>query len=297
MLINNDNLTAAQIGFRTMFNMAFELARPQHELIAMEVPSTRAKEQYKWVGTLPKMREWLSEATFERLEAFGFEIVNKDWQTGLEVDRNDLEDDALGLLPQTIQMMGTEARRHPGELVFQLVNNGFTGTAYDGQTFFSATHKDGDGPTQSNRASGGGSALSQTSFRSARTAMRRFVDQKNRPLSIEPTHLLIPPELEGAAKDILQAERLASGASNTEYKAVEMVVSPYFTSATAWFLFDLSKPIKPFVYQTRRAPVWAAQDNPTDERAISQKIYRYSVDARYNVGYGLWQLAYGSVGA
>jgi len=35
-------------------------------------------------------------------------------------------------------------------------------------------------------------------------------------------------------------------------------------------------------------------DRPDDENVFMRKKYRYGVDDRKNVGYGLWQLAYGS---
>jgi phage major head subunit gpT-like protein len=293
MIVNSETLKASQIGFRTEFNKAFDLATPGHELFTMIVPSNKATEQYKWLGSLPLMKEWLDDATFEKLSAFGWEIKNRDWQAGIEVDRNDIEDDSLGLLVPSIQMMGEEAKRHPGQLVFDLLNAGFTGLCYDGQFFFDTDHKDGNGPTQANKIT---TALSVASWRTARKTMRKIVDMKGRPMNIAPTHLMVPPDLEGTAKDILQAERLASGASNTEYKAAELVVNPYLTSATAWFAFDLSKRIRPFVHQTRRAPEFVAQDNPDDERVVNQRKFRYSTFARYNAGYGLWQFAFGSDG-
>lgn len=297
MILNGQTLQATQIGFRTEFNKAFELAQPDHEMFTMQIPSTKAKEQYKWLGDLPVMHEWVAEAQFDQLRAFGFEIENKDWQTGLEIDRNDIMDDSLGLILPQIGQMGEEARRHPGELVWNLMNNGFTGLAYDGQYFFDTDHVDAGEAAQSNKMSGGGSTLTVANIRLARTAMRRYKDTKGRPLNIAPTHLCIPPELEGAAKDAIDADKLANGATNTEYKALKIHVSPYLTSATAWFLCDLSKRVKGFVQQNRMPAQFIAQDKPDDDLAFRLKKFRYQANARYNVGYGMWKCCFGSVGA
>jgi phage major head subunit gpT-like protein len=35
-------------------------------------------------------------------------------------------------------------------------------------------------------------------------------------------------------------------------------------------------------------------DQATDEAVFNRKEYRYGVDGRLNVGFGLWQMAYGS---
>jgi len=61
-----------------------------------------------------------------------------------------------------------------------------------------------------------------------------------------------------------------------------------------WFLLDLSRYIKPVILQIRRPPRFVAQDDPKDERAFMRNKYVYGVDDRKNVGFALWQLAYGS---
>ena len=65
-------------------------------------------------------------------------------------------------------------------------------------------------------------------------------------------------------------------------------------SGNAWFLLDVSKPIKPIILQKRRDYALTAKDNPEDENVFMRNEFVYGVDARINVGFGLWQLAYGS---
>jgi phage major head subunit gpT-like protein len=57
---------------------------------------------------------------------------------------------------------------------------------------------------------------------------------------------------------------------------------------------DLRRPIKPIILQIRKQPQFVAMDKPDDEQAFMRKKFRYGVDDRKNVGFGLWQLAYGS---
>ena len=61
-----------------------------------------------------------------------------------------------------------------------------------------------------------------------------------------------------------------------------------------WFLLDLSRFIKPMILQTRRTPRFVALDNPTDQNVFMRDKFVYGVDDRKNVGFALWQLAYGS---
>lgn len=65
-------------------------------------------------------------------------------------------------------------------------------------------------------------------------------------------------------------------------------------AGTPWFLLDLSRAIKPLIFQRRRDYNMVRMDDMNDERVFSLDRYRYGVDGRCNVGYGLWQLAFGS---
>lgn len=62
----------------------------------------------------------------------------------------------------------------------------------------------------------------------------------------------------------------------------------------AWFLLDTSRPIKPLVFQERVKPAFQKLDDDGDANVFSRDEYVYGVRARHNVGFGLWQLAYGS---
>lgn len=65
-------------------------------------------------------------------------------------------------------------------------------------------------------------------------------------------------------------------------------------SGEPWFLCDLSRTIKPIVYQNRRAFEFTRMDAATDEVVFNREEYRYGLAGRSNVGFGFWQIAYGS---
>lgn len=65
-------------------------------------------------------------------------------------------------------------------------------------------------------------------------------------------------------------------------------------SGQPWFLMDLSRMIKPVVYQKRRSFDFVRMDAPTSQVVFDKKEYVYGVDGRANVGFGFWQLAFGS---
>lgn len=65
-------------------------------------------------------------------------------------------------------------------------------------------------------------------------------------------------------------------------------------SGTPWYLLCTKRPIKPLVFQSRKPPQFVSMDRTDDESVFMRKEFRYGVDYRANVGFSLWQLAYGS---
>ncbi len=70
-------------------------------------------------------------------------------------------------------------------------------------------------------------ALSATTFDAGIQAMMELNDDRGEPLGIAPTHLVVGPSNRALGKALIEAEKLASGATNTNFQAVELVVSPH----------------------------------------------------------------------
>lgn len=62
----------------------------------------------------------------------------------------------------------------------------------------------------------------------------------------------------------------------------------------AWFLLDVSKVLKPLIFQEREKYEFRAMDTETDEQVFMNAEFRYGSDGRGNAGFGLWQMAYAS---
>lgn len=61
-----------------------------------------------------------------------------------------------------------------------------------------------------------------------------------------------------------------------------------------WFLLSTKRSLKPIIYQEREKAVFVARDNPNDSNVFTKKEFQYGSDGRWNVGYGFWQMAWGS---
>lgn len=61
-----------------------------------------------------------------------------------------------------------------------------------------------------------------------------------------------------------------------------------------WYLLDLSKEIKPVIWQERELYEFQSLTNPNETSVFMTDKYIYGIRARVNCGFGLWQLAFGS---
>ncbi len=79
-------------------------------------------------------------------------------------------------------------------------------------------------------AIGAKTALDATSLKEARTMLREMKGDQGRVLNVAGDTLVVPPELEDTARELLLAERNAAGATNTLQGTAELLVVPYLTA-------------------------------------------------------------------
>jgi phage major head subunit gpT-like protein len=68
--------------------------------------------------------------------------------------------------------------------------------------------------------------LNAANYEAARMAMQSFKSDSGKPLGIQPTHLVVPPSLEGAGRRILKALS-ADGSTNEWAGSAELLVTPF----------------------------------------------------------------------
>lgn len=299
MLVNKSTISAVFLSLKTTFMNAFDGAPSQWELTAMLVPSGSGQNDYTWLSNFPKMRKWIGDKVIKALEAFKYTVVNDDWEATVEVDRNDIEDDNLGIYAPQAQMAGYSARQLPDEIVSDLKNNAFANTCYDGQYFYDTDHSVA-GASVSNKGtaalSAATAAAAAASYGAARTAIMSVKDDEGRPLGLVPDVLEVPPALEITGKRLVEMDRLTDDSPNPYKGTARLVVNPRLTSTTAWFLHCTSMPVKPFVYQERKAPNFVEQTDAQNDNVFMRKKFRFGAEARAAGGYAFWQMSYGSTG-
>ena len=271
----------------------------------MKVSSTSSQNDYAWLGKFPRMRNWLGDKVVRALSAFKYTVVNDDYEATVEVDRNDIEDDNVGIYAPMAQDAGFSSKQLPDELINDIKNNAFINNCYDGQYFYDTDHPVTDvNGISSSVSNKGTAALSAESFAdaaasygAARIAIMKFTDDEGRSLLLVPDLLEVPPALEATARLICENDKFLDESPNPYKGTAEVLVNPGLTSSTAWFLHVTNQPLKPFIYQERKAPVFVSQIDMNADDVFMRHLYKFGVEARGAAGYGLWQMSYGSTGA
>lgn len=295
MIITSESLRALNQGFNAAFMQGFGSVKSTLDLIAMRVPSSTKTENYGWMKELPGMREWVGQRVIHNLESAGAQLTNKTYEHTIGVDRDDIEDDRLGIYAPMFAIQGETVARHPDELVWGLLPQGFAVKGFDGQYFFDSDHvgytSAGAETSWSNTGGGSGapwfladlsrnfmkpivfqdrrkaefvslnrssdtnvfmdrkfvfgvdaryaagfgfhqlaygskSALDASSFAAARLALETQRRPDGSPLPVLATHMVTGPTNRAAAEAVLMKEYLAAGETNTNYKAVNLVIDP-----------------------------------------------------------------------
>lgn len=301
MEVNASTLIALQRSFNALFQKSLQSATPLWSLVAMEIMSTHKLELYQWLGRVPQMREWIDVKEVDKLRGFQYTITNNDYETTIGVDRNDIEDDMLGMYTPRIQEMSLRASYHPDKLLSAArVANG---ACYDEKNFYAVDHEEGDSGAQSNLLTGTGATTDdlRDDFYAARAALMKYRDDKGEPF-IEPAVLAAAnlqtaspfivtchPDLWGPF-DVLFNAPLIANTSNTLYRAARLIPDSRLTDVNDWYLDFAGGIVKPFIKQTRKAPVVVSLTDPNaTERVFMQKEFLYGVESRGAVNYGLWQ--------
>lgn len=224
MQINRATLNSAYVGFNAAFMGGLAQANPMYGRVATTVPSTTKTQEYGWLGQFPGFREWVGDRVINGLARHGYSLTNKSYENTIGVDRDDFEDDNLGIYAPMFADLGRTAAVFPDQLVWSLLKAGFSSKCYDGQFYFDTDHP------------------------------------------------------------VLDVNGAEQSVANTDGG-----------SGTPWFLIDDTRPLKPLIFQERKKfGNLVRMDKEDDPNVFMKKEFQYGLDGRCQVGFGFWQMAWGS---
>jgi len=283
------------------FDRGIQSADPISDPLWETVPSTSNANVYSWLKHIPGYKEWFNgqPRVIRNVESTQFTVANRKFEDTIAISVDEVEDNQLGQYNGIARSMGAEGMLLKDELIFELFNNAFTtALTYDGLSICNAAHKAGLS-TINNTAT---AALSSTSFEAAIATIENYKYKADKYSEAKPLTkmmelcLVIPPALRPTAENIVNVQRLADGADNYLYKRADLLISPYLTNATQWFLVNKGAPNKPFFVQDRK-PLEFRELNPSNsDQSIMFDEFVYAGKCRLAALPTHFWLIYGSTG-
>jgi phage major head subunit gpT-like protein len=290
------NAISLEKGLRTEFMKAYSAGEnlPLIMSLATVIKSTASKEDFGWLGSVPQMQEFKDEKAPKGLLDFDYTIKNVPYEATIKVDKFDIRNDQYGMIKTRIADLANRAKQFPAKLIMQLIVNGSTQLAYDGQPFFSASHSEGKSGTQTNIVTGTGVAALATleaDFNSAVTLMAGLKDDQGEPIDegMQRDLVVVCPLGLVPMFEKLFGTELISNTTNTLKNRARVIGSGRLTG-NDWYVFDMSGVVKPIILQENMPVEFGALEGDSDE-GFKRRFYLYGVEWYGNVGYGMWQKA------
>lgn len=297
-VINTGLLTK---GLRSEFLNRFRNVTTYYQDLATRIPSAADTETYRWLGTVPKLREWGTGRLARGMRTESYSVKNLKYEATIEVDRDEIADDQTGQIRIRIGELAQRAATHKDFLIAQLLTNGATAgnNSYDGVTFFNAAHASGQSGSQSNdltfaAAAGDNQPVTEEfkgAFRQAVAAMMGFKDDQGEPMPTNGSGLacVVPPTMLFVALEAMNAT-LINQTSNVLQGAARVIALPWLSNVTTWYLLKTDGVVRPFIFQDREPVEFGALAENSEEGFKREKLL-FGVRARYRLTYGYWQYA------
>lgn len=193
------------------------------------------------MGLFVKVPEGTEAAQDRFFDGYPKRFQHEDYGLSIGFSHQFLRDIKTRIARERSQDMGRSARSTLEEINSQLLNLGFDPNTLgpDGVSLFSTAHPNIRGGTQSNIVSPV-SLLSVTAYRLMLTMFRRFFDDTGvRRIQLDPAWLVVPPEEEYNAREIVKSmgrPDTANRADNVSRDTTDVFVYDYLTDTNNWFM-------------------------------------------------------------
>lgn len=296
-IINTGLLTK---GLRSEFFNRFEGATTHFEELSTRIQSNSDSETYRWLGSVPAMREWGAGRVTRGMRSESYSVENLKYESTLEVDRDEIADDQTGQIRIRIGELAERAATHKDFLISQLLINGETSgfDSYDGVSFFNDAHLSGSSGSQDNLLTSQAAQPDDPTADEFRAALKTaigtimsFKDDRGAPMSLSSNSLIaiVPTTMFLSALEAVNAT-ITSNTTNVLLGAAQVIGFPWLTDASKWYLLKTDGVVRPFIFQDREPVEFTALTEDSDEGFRREK-FLYGVRARYRMAYGYWQFA------
>lgn len=288
--------------FRAIFNETETQFETMYDKIFHVQTSNKAFEKDTALSGIGQLEETAElEAIPYEDAAPGWDVtyVHRKFAKGRMVSQEMIDDEKFNMIAKLPRSLANAKMRTKEQAAADVFNYGFvagggglaTFTGGDSKALFATDHVSRDGlVTQSNKVT---TALTQANLQAVISAMKTRRDSKNQIIAFNPDTLLVPTALEYTARVILESTQVVGNGNNDINPvkgALNLVVWPYLTSSTAWFVLD-SKAHELNFFNRKddgvKGPVFDFDNEAAKWKAV----------CRFSVGFSDWIGVYGSTGA
>jgi phage major head subunit gpT-like protein len=276
--------------------------------IATPIPMSTRQLVQGWLDRIPMLREWKGNRVINNAVTHARPIIAKPYENTVALSKWDVLDDQLGLFSAAVQMLAESSAKNPDKLGFEFLQEASVLEGYDGEPVYSETHPllggiDGPIPvgapaTQSNLLLE--TDLTWDNYAAARARMLSLKGADGAPMMVSPTVLMVSPEYEPRAKQILESDfrpdilgNAQAPQTNTMKGTAKILVNPWLAGDwhENWYLLDTSAAVKPFAHYTLTAPLFTYLTNPGDPNVFKAAQFLYGVEQREAYSETVWWLS------
>ena len=321
MIATSATLNALRRTFNRAFQEGVKTAPSAWRKVATMFPSGSAQNIYGWLMKAPQLREWPKGAQRQArsIAEKAYALPNQKFESTVEVNAEDIEDDNLGMYRPLVEMLGQESEDHIDRETFGVLDSGYRTTCLDGKAFFATDHPraaevDGTGASaaESNllrgdleveepagKSSTGAVTVKGGTDGKAVGGTFRLKCTKAGAKAAAKFQLAVDGGDYGSEEIAASAEYAIpnSGGVVAEFGAGNYAKDEVWTIKPehgAWYLLYTRSALKPLIYQRRTVADIRAIMDPENDTVFAKDVYPYGVRARRAFGVGFWQMAVAS---
>ena len=256
--------------------------------------SNKAQEHDLGEGGLGDFEEYKGAIEYDDDEQlFKTTYTHVEYAKGIAVERKLVQFDQYNIINQRPRKLGLAAARTREKHAASVFNNAFS-SSYTGGDSVALCGSHPYSPSNASTISNAGTTtLSYDAVVSTRKLMRAYEDSRGELVTVVPNLILVPPELEDTANDIVMTMTGKPGtADNSDNfvarSGINYLVWDYLTDANNWFMVDTSL-AGLYLNWFNAVPLEFASD-PTGEYNLVAKYRAYMM---YSYGWSDWRFVYG----
>ena len=285
-------------GLRKIFFETYAEVPEQFSKIYKVNTSKKAKETDYSLGAFSDWTQRTDEFSTVDYETISpgqeREYVHKAFTKGFMIGRELYDDEQYRQINKFPKAMARAGRAFVEKEAAKTLNNGFSGTIYDGKPLFATDHPLLDSSSKGTNLVTG--PLNDANLKIALQCMRETVDEAGNLISSHAKKLVVPPALEFTAKEILNSTQVAGSELNNVNSvkgSLDLIVYDYLGdgvggSDTAWFIIDPNVCELNFFWRIKPEFKW--------DEDFDTFVAKYRGYMRFSYGVSDWRGIVGSAG-